>query len=366
MLRLENRTVGLRATLSALCFTLVAAGSALISLLRLSGNPLVLQAHTLTLILSLLLGLIAGGLGWWLGGILTKPFAVLTDDIQKMKASHVYGSALAPTRFREVNPLISTLNSLFVDLARHREESMAVNESLERRVQERTLELVLINDSLQNEIEERRRLEDEREGLMASLVKLASIDHLTQTFNRRTLFQIGTEEFDRCRTLHLPLTVIMLDIDQFKQVNDKYGHAAGDEILHQVAVHLRRFVRDNDVIGRYGGEEFVFVLPDTSLEGALVVAERLRMGVLEASQLTSVGPQYLTASLGVATSLPAITDFSALVMQADHAHYAAKRGGKNQVSIAPQSLMAHIAPVAAEHLTASDPENTSSLERAGR
>jgi|GEM_PF-6078800 len=349
--KLRTRHVGLRAGLALICCVLVAVGSWLISLM-LGGTAL--TGPGLPLGVSLLLGLAAGAVGWWIGGYLTKPFGQLTQVIQDMKNSHSYGSVLEATPFKEVNVLIAALNSLFLDLMQHREETTALNASLERRVRERTLELVLINDSLQNEIEERRRLEEEREELMASLLELASTDHLTQTFNRRTLFHIGTEEFNRCRSLQLPLTVIMLDIDQFKQMNDTYGHAAGDEIMHRVAQHLRTFVRENDIIGRYGGDEFVFVLPDSTLEGGLIVAERLRIGVLESGQSTSIGAQlHLSASLGVATLLPEVTDFSALVMQADHAHYIAKRNGKNQVSIAPQSLRDPVQNVADSHLMVS-------------
>ncbi len=349
--KLRTRHIGLRAGLALICCVLVGVGSWLVGLL-LSGT--VATGLGWPLGISMLLGLAAGAVGWWIGGYLTKPFGQLTQVIQDMKNSHAYGSVLEATPFKEVNVLIAALNSLFLDLMQHREETTALNASLERRVRERTLELVLINDSLQNEIEERCRLEEEREKLMTSLLELASTDYLTQTFNRRTLFHIGTEEFNRCRSLQLPLTVIMLDIDQFKQMNDTHGHAAGDEILHRVAQHLRTFVRENDIIGRYGGDEFVFVLPDSTLEGGLIVAERLRISVLESGQSTSIGAQlHLSASLGVATLLPEVADFSALVMQADHAHYIAKRNGKNQVSIAPQSLRDQTQKLADSHLMVS-------------
>ena len=343
MLRLRNRDIGLRAGLALICFILVTAAACLLGMLfSTKGDATPIQVHEQVVLVGILFGLTAGAIVWWIGGYLIKPFATLTHAVQDIRKSHAYESAVPATLFKEANTLVSALNALFADMGQHRQEITALNESLERRVQERTLELVLINDSLQNEMEERCRLEEEREELMSSLLELASTDHLTQTFNRRTLFQIGAGEFDRCRSLALTLSVIMLDIDQFKRVNDTYGHAAGDEILRRVAQHLRTFVRDNDIIGRYGGEEFVFVLPDTNLEGALIVAERLRAGVLEASQSTSFGPQLrLSASLGVATLVPEIHDFSALVMQADHAHYVAKQNGKNRVSIAPQSLMTH-------------------------
>ena len=332
---LRNRVISLRSSIALICGGLVAAGSWVTSV--------VVMHHGLVsaLLIGLVFGVVAGWVGWWIGGRLLRPLATLTQTVRQAKDAATYDTALPSTAFSEVNAPIVAFNALLADLIRHRQELISDNASLERRVRERTLELVLINDSLQNEIEERSRLEIEREGLMTNLLELASIDHLTQTFNRRTLFQLGIAEFDRCRLLELPLTVIMLDIDQFKQVNDTYGHAAGDEILQTVAKHLHTYVRENDIIGRYGGEEFVFVLPDTALEGSIIVAERLRAGVIEASQSTSLGPKFhLTASLGIATLLPEIADFSALVTQADHAHYAAKRGGKDQISIAPQTLLA--------------------------
>ena len=232
-----------------------------------------------------------------------------------------------------MNSLAQSLNSVFAVLGTREKELKTLNDTLERRVRERTLELVLTNDSLLNQVEENKRLHAQQENLMSSLVQLASTDFLTQTLNRRTLFQVGAEELRQSKLHDKPLSVLMLDIDDFKQVNDSFDHAAGDETLQKVAQHCRALIRDTDTIGRYGGEEFVIVLPDTDAENAWAVADRLRNGVMDASRdLFFCDRLPITASIGIATTTPDTVDFAALVIQADHAHYAAKHNGKNQIS----------------------------------
>ena len=125
-----------------------------------------------------------------------------------------------------------------------------------------------------------------------------------------------------------PLSLIMLDLDHFKQYNDSFGHPAGDEVLHWVGSILRAAVRGHDVVARYGGEEFVVLLPATDAAEALEVAERLRSAIA----CRPWPHRKVTASLGVATAGPATTDAAALVDQADHALYQSKQAGRNQVT----------------------------------
>jgi diguanylate cyclase (GGDEF)-like protein len=125
----------------------------------------------------------------------------------------------------------------------------------------------------------------------------------------------------------------MLDIDYFKQVNDRYGHACGDEVLREVAQRCRKNTREVDVLGRYGGEEFVIVLANVSTSPAHMVAERLRAYVCATPVETTNGPIPVTISIGVALLDEATTTLEALVQRADGALYNAKRNGRNRVEI---------------------------------
>jgi diguanylate cyclase (GGDEF)-like protein len=159
----------------------------------------------------------------------------------------------------------------------------------------------------------------------------ALTDALTNCFNRR-FFEIQLE-----RDLHLatrmrqPVSLIMLDIDHFKRVNDTHGHDAGDAALRQIASALREEVRGVDTAARYGGEEFAIILPQANLEGALVVAERLRVRI-EREEMPGVGS--VTASLGVASFPVHASSRDLLVTTADRALYQAKRSGRNRVCTA--------------------------------
>jgi diguanylate cyclase (GGDEF)-like protein len=280
------------------------------------------------------LSIIHALLCWFFAGRLTRPVSELARSAERIKLGHPHQPVRVSEGSTEVNSLADSLNSLFTTLTIREKELKTLTETLERRVNERTLELVLTNDSLLNQVEENKRLQEEQEQLMSNLVKIASTDFLTQTFNRRTLFQVGAEEFRFSRAQGKPLSVIMLDIDDFKQVNDSFDHAAGDEALQKVAQRCRELIRETDTIGRYGGEEFVIVLPDTDANAACAIAERLHQGVTEAGRTMSFSDRlHVTASIGIATATPDVPDFAALVVKADHAHYVAKHSGKNQIAV---------------------------------
>ncbi|MEP7357775.1 MAG: diguanylate cyclase [Anaerolineales bacterium] len=164
-------------------------------------------------------------------------------------------------------------------------------------------------------------------------VQLASItDGLTGLYNRRQLMMLAEREFQRTRRFQRPLSAIMLDIDHFKQVNDSYGHAAGDQVIAEVARRIAANVRTVDLPGRYGGEEFVLLLPETALPGAGLLAERLRQAIGSSAIPTVAGPLPVTASLGVATDAADVTNAASLISRADAALYAAKEGGRNRSS----------------------------------
>jgi diguanylate cyclase (GGDEF)-like protein len=162
---------------------------------------------------------------------------------------------------------------------------------------------------------------------------LAITDDLTGLYNRRGFFELGQREFERARRFERPLAAIMFDIDFFKAINDTYGHSVGNQVLADLARLCQHHMREVDLLGRYGGEEFVVLLPETSLEGATQAAERLRRAVAEAVYKTGRGDINITISVGVAI-LPARFDsLTELIDQADSALYSAKRSGRNTISV---------------------------------
>ena len=165
------------------------------------------------------------------------------------------------------------------------------------------------------------------------LEELATTDALTRLINRRALLERLSVEVDRARRFKSQLSLLMLDLDHFKQVNDVRGHLAGDDILRQMGTLLAGVVRTIDVVARYGGEEFVLILPETSTEGAAVFAERLRERVAEEPfELDGAKGFHLTCSIGVATfPSPHVASTEDLFARADEALYRAKSGGRNQV-----------------------------------
>ncbi len=177
-------------------------------------------------------------------------------------------------------------------------------------------------------------LQDELREKNQRLEELSNTDGLTRVVNRRHLMELLDLEFTRARRYNNALSFVMVDIDHFKAINDRYGHQVGDEALTAVASVLRQDLRRNDVIGRYGGEEFSLLLPETVGDGARVVAERYRKR-LEEYQLNAQGERIrLTASFGVAELAPELTNLDALVRRADAAMYQAKHQGRNRVVVA--------------------------------
>ncbi len=169
--------------------------------------------------------------------------------------------------------------------------------------------------------------------LFGEVQRLATTDGLTGIYNRRHFFELAESELNRARRFGHPVSAIMLDIDHFKQVNDTYGHAVGDQVLRVVAKRCGESIRDIDVLGRYGGEEFAVILPSTDLPGARTMAERLRRSVADAPVPTDKGDLTVTISLGVASNAQDDGDVAALLNRADAAMYAAKQAGRNRVAV---------------------------------
>ncbi len=173
----------------------------------------------------------------------------------------------------------------------------------------------------------------ENARLFATVQRMATTDELTKVSNRRHFFELGDKQFATSHRYGPPLSALMLDIDHFKQVNDRYGHAAGDDVIRIVAERLSGVIRTMDLLGRYGGEEFALLLPETD-EGAEVLGERLREAIEAEPILTCEGEIAITISVGVAIMGDADGDLAAILNRADSALYEAKRAGRNRVAVA--------------------------------
>jgi len=158
----------------------------------------------------------------------------------------------------------------------------------------------------------------------------AITDELTGMYNRRGLFELGQPEIERAARHLRPISVLLFDIDHFKQVNDLHSHAVGDQVLRHLAVMCRGSLRKTDILGRYGGEKFAVLLLETGPERALIIAERFRSAVETTLIETSQGPLWVTVSCGVTSAFGDIPELRVLLDQADTALYVAKQSGRNQ------------------------------------
>jgi len=173
----------------------------------------------------------------------------------------------------------------------------------------------------------------ERARLFQEVQSLAFTDPLTGLQNRRSLFELGKIEFARSHRTKRPFCCLMVDVDHFKQINDKYGHPIGDQVLRELAQCSQRSVREVDLIGRYGGEEFVIFLPETDSATAMLVAERLRASIAAVPIKVSDQELHITVSIGVSGKDENTLELETLIARADQAMYVAKYKGRNQVAI---------------------------------
>src|SRR5204863_4686358 len=182
-----------------------------------------------------------------------------------------------------------------------------------------------------------RRILDLQEQLLEAqeaLREQATHDGLTGLWNRTSILEILEKEAARSARETLPLAVLMADLDNFKSVNDTFGHLAGDHVLRESARRLRNNIRNYDALGRYGGEEFLVVLPGCDESGGMAQAERLREAIGGEPILTSGGEVTVTCSVGLAwTPQPEPAATKDLLRSADDALYSAKRTGRNRVAM---------------------------------
>ena len=189
----------------------------------------------------------------------------------------------------------------------------------------------LVRLEIATDITKLKMLEAELEAAKAIATKLSRTDELTNSRNRRALFEDGRHLFDLGKRYRHITAVIMLDIDHFKRVNDRFGHFMGDQVL----IHVARLVQDNirevDLFGRIGGEEFALILPETTLEQAVDAAEKLRLKIADLEVSRGAKTIKISGSFGVATTNSRLAEFEQTLFNADKALYRAKDLGRNRV-----------------------------------
>jgi diguanylate cyclase (GGDEF)-like protein len=259
--------------------------------------------------------------------ILFTGYSDITAVIDAVNEGQVYRYITKPWQPDELRAVLNDgldRHRLVVENRRLINELTEANATLERRVEERTQRLRSQNQALR---EAHDRIE-----------QLSRKDALTELTNRRWLDEILHGEAERARRYDVPFCVVMIDLDHFKDVNDTFGHAVGDQVLIAVARALESSARMSDVVARYGGEEFLALLPNSAVEQAWVLAERMRAGVRGIPLPFRSEP--MTASFGVAQWRPDDT-VAGLVDRADEALYRAKRAGRDRVEGSRQEAGPH-------------------------
>jgi len=217
--------------------------------------------------------------------------------------------------------VVYPMQSKIEALAEAQQSLQTAAAQLERRVQERTEALTLSNEALQQEIKVRIQVQEE-------LQQLAATDTLTGLRNRRAVSAFTEMEIKRAERYGEALSLVMFDIDQFKRINDTYGHLVGDEVLIHVAKLIGERIRASEILARWGGEEFLLVLPQTDMENAVHLAGELRT-LMQKHAFPQVGT--VTASFGV-TQFARGDSMDSLLHRADIALYRAKESGRNRVA----------------------------------
>ncbi|MBN1425543.1 diguanylate cyclase [Candidatus Fermentibacteria bacterium] len=261
----------------------------------------------------------------------TRPVGILISRCNAVAEGHLEGEVDIHTN-DELDHLVQAFNTMSTRLKHsteeHRKASHALKkakEELESRVTERTKDLTEANERLVYEIQERKRAEE-------ALALAARTDPLTNVLNRRAIAEHLQYQLTRTERSGESFALIVGDLDFFKRVNDSYGHPVGDEVLKAVAERLRSGVRRQDLVARWGGDEFLLLLPETNLEGARVVAEKLRELITKESYPGVKRDPPITMSFGVSAHVEGQTP-DECVRLADVALYRAKGLGRNRVEI---------------------------------
>jgi diguanylate cyclase (GGDEF)-like protein/hemerythrin-like metal-binding protein len=251
---------------------------------------------------------------YWLAYHILGSDQSMAKQIAAIRAGQTPAEAyLIEERMKEgaVEPLLHALTGLFQQVSERNRELLELNRTLEQRVAERTRELALAN----------RKLEE-----------IALTDVLTGLPNRRHAMRRLEQAWEESVKENTPLACMMVDADGFKQVNDRYGHDAGDEVLKQLARNLHYALRTDDVVCRLGGDEFFVICPNTPLDGATRLAEKMRGEIATLRVPAGEGEWQGSISIGVAIRKPHMQSVEDLVKAADEGVYAAKHKGRNCVA----------------------------------
>ncbi|ACB50040.1 putative diguanylate cyclase [Crocosphaera subtropica ATCC 51142] len=275
------------------------------------ANLLRMKIILSSIIISLIISTISA---LYTGKIIAYPLEQLTHIAQRVTQESNFQLKAPVTTQDEVGKLATSMNQLIQWIDEHITELKEARQTLEKRVEQRTIEL---------------------QQALKKLKALVNLDGLTQIFNRRYFDEVLYREWQRGRREKSVISLILCDVDYFKIYNETYGHLGGDSCLQEVAQGIRRQVkRPSDLVARYGGEEFVILLPNTDLNGALALAEMIR-NAIEAMNIpheNSLVSDHVTISMGVTSKIPQETDeYEHLIEEADDALYQAKENGRNCV-----------------------------------
>lgn len=258
----------------------------------------IMQLRTITFMIVGILLLAMGALAYFLGHTIVRPLKRLSGDAGKV-ASGDLNVDIPVHGNNEVSYLTQVFNHMVSSLRRGQAEISQAHEAL---------------------IEKNRELH-----------LLSITDGLTNLFNRKHLMDLFDMEMARTRRYRIPFSVMIADIDHFKKINDTYGHLAGDAVLRRIADSLRHVVRECDHVGRYGGEEFLIILPSSDADGAMQMARRIREQICQERFYNDGNELSMTISVGVAQCTDGEDSVEAILSRADTALYQAKANGRNQV-----------------------------------